>query len=59
VSKKPEPAQALHVVHGVGPASRVDASGLWPGKSLTTIKPAGLTCRATWLHTNVDLKVQL
>lgn len=58
-SKKPKSAQAFLVVDGAGSASRVDASGLWPGKSLTTIKPAGPNCPATWLRTNVDLKVQL
>lgn len=44
-SKKLKPAQAVPVVDGVGSASRVDASGLWPGKSLTTIKPADPACR--------------
>jgi hypothetical protein len=58
-SKKPKPAQAFPAVDGVGSAARVDASGLWPGKSLTTIEPVGPTCRATWLRTSMDSKVQL
>ncbi|MGW7530591.1 hypothetical protein [Streptomyces sp. NPDC054783] len=58
-SKKSKPVLDFRVMDRVGPVSRADVSGLWPGKALTAIKPAAPTCRAMSLRTNVDLKVQL
>ncbi|MEV6297018.1 hypothetical protein AB0M41_42990 [Streptomyces sp. NPDC051896] len=58
-SEKFKSGQEFPVMDRLGPVSRADVSGLWPGKALTAIKPAAPTYRAMSLHTNVDLKVQL